>query len=262
MSGYLDAVLASRLLRGAYATAALVSFVFLWGTAVRVDQPLASKAALVVGSAALAIVCAWMAVAPGRERGRLALRGAGLIVSAVTCGLTVAGLGAFDPPRREFQTPSDLASLSDTADVLRSAGFTDAAVTYPRSSPDTILVRYAGGPLLDQPGAAEQVAGVVWTHEGVRFQTLTIQSNGASVSFSYQELAGRLPPRPSGLDSITIAQLRALAPLGPALMQAFDDVGRQATHGLELFSAGLIATFSVVAAAWTGLRRTPELAGP
>jgi hypothetical protein len=50
MPGYLDAVLASRLMRGGYATVSLVSFVSLLGTAIRADEPLWSKTALVVFS--------------------------------------------------------------------------------------------------------------------------------------------------------------------------------------------------------------------
>jgi hypothetical protein len=50
MPGYLDAVLASRLMRGGYATVSLVGFVFLLGTAIRADEPLWSKTALVVFS--------------------------------------------------------------------------------------------------------------------------------------------------------------------------------------------------------------------
>src|SRR2546423_1355329 len=125
MPGYLDAVLASRLMRGGYATVSLVGFVFLLGAAIRADQPLLSKTALVVGSAALAVVCGGMAGAPAGERGRLALRGAGLMVGGVPCSLTGAGRGAFDPPRREFEAPRELPSLSNTVAVLQSSGYTD-----------------------------------------------------------------------------------------------------------------------------------------
>jgi hypothetical protein len=260
MPGYLDAVLAGRLMRGGYATVSLVSLVFLLGTAIRADEPLLSKTALVVGSATLAVICGWMAVAPGRERGRLALRGAGLMVGGVTCGLTVAGLGAFDPPRREFEAPSELPALSNTAAVLQSSGFTDVSVTYPRSSPDTILVRYAGGPSLDQPDAAERVAGVAWTHEGVRFETLTIQANGASVTYSYQELADRFGPRPSQLDALTIADVRTFGSIGVGIFEELDETVRAVTHMGEFLCAGLIATFTLVGAALTGLRRSGVLA--
>jgi hypothetical protein len=261
MPGYLDAVLASRLMRGAYATVSLVSLVFLLGTAIQAEEPLLSKTALVVGSAALGVVCGWMAVAPRGERGRLALRGAGLVVGGVTCGLTVAGLGAFDPPRREFEAPSELPSPSNTAVVLQSSGFTDVSVTYQRSSPDTILVRYAGGPLLDQTDAADRVAAVVWTHEGVRFQTLTIEANGARASSSYQELADRFGPRPTQLDALTIADVRAFGSIGFGIFEGLDEAGRVAAHMGEFLCAGLLAMFSVIAAAWTGLRRPAELAG-
>jgi hypothetical protein len=259
MPGYLDAVLACGLMRVAYAMASLVSFVYLWGTAVRADQPLPSKTALVVGIAALVVVSAWAAVAPTKERRWLALRGAGLVAGGVTCGLAVAGLGAFDPPRREFEPPNELPSRSNTADVLHSSGFSDASVTYPRSLPDTILVRYVGGPSLDQP-EADRIAEVVWTHEAVRFQTLTIQGNGVSVSLSYQELASRLPPRPSHLDSITIAQFEMLAAVGVGIFDGLDEAARHAARMIELLCAGLIAMFSVVGAAWTGLRRSAALA--
>jgi hypothetical protein len=262
MPGYLDAVLASRLMRGGYATVSLVSLVFLLGTAIRADEPLLSKTALVVGSATLAVICGWMAVAPGRERGRLALRGAGLMVGGVTCGLTVAGLGAFDPPRREFEAPSELPSLSNTAGVLQSSGFTDVSVTYPRSSPDTILVRYAGGPSLDQTDAAERVAGVVWTHEAVPFETVTVQAHGPSLtySYSYQELADRFGPRPSELDALTIADVRTFGSIGVGIFEGLDETVRAVTHMAEFLCAGLIATLTLVGAALTGLRRPAELA--
>lgn len=268
MLAYLDAVLASRLMRGAYATAFLVSFVYLWGTAIRADERPVSKAGPVVCSAVVAVVCAWMAVAPRGERHRIVLRSAGLVVGGVTCGLTVAGLGAFDPPRREFRPPSDVRSVNDTADVLRASGFADVTVTYPLHSPDTILVRYAGGPSLDQPDTVERVADIVWAHEGVRFQTLTIQGSSTSVSLSYQELAGRLGPRPSQLDSITIAELdsitiaelRALGSIGFGIFEGLDEIGLAITHAAEFLCAGLLATFTVAGAAWAGIRRPAELA--
>ena len=212
---YLDAVLVSRLMRFAYGLAAIVGFVLLWATAVPADESLLPKAALVVCSAVITVVCGWMAVAPKQERRRIGFRTAGVMVGGVSCGLTIAGLGAFDVPRREFGPPGEIASLDVTGSVLASAGFRDASVVYPKTMPETILVRYSGGPSLDQPDAAGRAAEIVWTHEAVRFRTLTIQANGASASFSYDELADLFGPRPSGFDNFTIADLRGAWHHGP-----------------------------------------------
>lgn len=84
---------------------------------------------------------------------------------------------------------------------------------------------------------------------------LLIDANGTSLNFSYEELASRFAPRPSGLDSVGIAQLQELAPWGPDLLEAFDHVGREATHAGAFFGAGLLALSGLVGASWTAVRR-------
>ena len=254
MPRFVDAALGSSLMRVAYGIAFVVIVAFLLGVAIPADVSWPLRLGLVATCAMLAVMCLWVTVGPS-TRSPMVLRTVGLAVGGVTFGLTAAGFGAFDPPRPEFEPPSETPSMSNTSSVLRSSGLSDASVTYSPSSSGTILVRYVGGPYLDQADALERVAAVVWTHEAVRFQTLSIQSDGPPKSVSYQELVDRFGPRPSQLDSLTIADLQALGSIGAGIFDGLDEIVRDMTHMGEFICAGLLAAFSMIGAVWTGVRR-------
>jgi len=241
-------------MRVAYGIAFVVIVAFLLGVAIPADVSWPLRLGLVAACAMLAVMCLWVTVGPS-TRSPMVLRTVGLAVGGVTFGLTAAGFGVFDPPRREFEPPSETPSMSNTSSVLGSSGFSDASVRCSPSSSGTILVRYVGGPYLDQADATERIAAVVWTHEPVRFQTLTVQSDGPPQSVSYQELVDRFGPRPSQLDSWTIADLQALGSIGAEIFEGFDEIGRDMMHMGEFICAGLLAAFSMIGACWTGVRR-------
>jgi hypothetical protein len=241
-------------MRVAYGIAFVVIVAFLLGVAIPADVSWPLRLGLVAACAMLAVMCLWVTVGPS-ARSPMVLRIVGLAVGGVTFGLTAAGFGVFDPPRPEFEPPSETPSISNTSSVLQSSGYRDVSVTYPKKASGTVLVRYAAAPQLDQPGVASDIAGIVWTHEGVRFQTLTIEAGGTSASFSYEELATQFPPRPSGLDSLTTAHVEALGSVRLTLFEGFDDIGRDATHMAAFFGAGLLALISLVVATWTAFRR-------
>lgn len=127
-------------MRVAYGIALVATITFVQAVAMPADMSWLLHAALVAACIVLGILFLWVTVGP-RARRPLLLRTAGLAVGSVACGLRLAGSGAFDPPRRELETPSEVPTLSDTADVLRTAGYAEAAVTYPMNTSDTVLVR-------------------------------------------------------------------------------------------------------------------------
>lgn len=136
------------------------------------------------------------------------------------------------------------ATSAATERVLEALGY-GVAVTYRLGAVDAVVVRYRGGP--DDPAlATRQIVESVWRHEPYRFARLDVEAvDGASSSFSYDDLAAVLGPRPAGIEVRSLdaeeANVRAAGPaaglMAEILIRGFVIVVGVVAGGLFLIGA-------------------------
>ncbi len=118
---------------------------------------------------------------PGGRSGKLAI--VGLVFLLVACGRAQG--------------------VVDTREALERAGFRDVAVSL-RTGGGIGVARIDAAARGAPP--AEEAAAVAWTTLPVRFDQLVVALGDQTVSFGYQDLAGRLGPRAASLDARQVDQ--------------------------------------------------------
>jgi hypothetical protein len=134
--------------------------------------------------------------------------GFGRLFVTVAFGLAVLAVDALPAWGQDQQPIDGPATSGATERALEDLGY-GVAITYRLGHVDTVVVRYRGGP--ESPALAErQIIEAVWQHEPYRFARLDVEPvGGESSSYTYDELAALLGPRPPGLDAVSLDEYEA-----------------------------------------------------
>jgi hypothetical protein len=183
----------------------------------------------------------------GESKGLMRRSRSRKLLVAGLVGLAVLGVTAVPAWGQEDQPIEVSATSSATDRTLEDLGY-GVAISYRLGAVDTVVVRYRGGP--DDPLLANrQIVEAVWQHEPYRFVRLDVEPvAGTSSSFTYDELAALLGPRPAGLDAGSLDAYEAnVRATGPAVELMADNLIRGFVILVSVLGGGLFLIGACIA---------------